>query len=129
LKDVLAVERYEGMDIAFLRNLRDLTLSLGNPERFRDLINLFLDSLQTDVQSIRRSLTERNVLALREVAHGLKGTSANLGAACLAALCAMLEDACTSPELEGVGRIVQEIESQARTVRQIMVWEAQCSRH
>jgi HPt (histidine-containing phosphotransfer) domain-containing protein len=126
VKDVVAIERYDSMDIAFLRNLRDLTLSLGNPSRFSDLINLFLNSLQTDLESLRKALREHDTLALREVAHELKGTSANLGAICLAALCGVLEEACMSPEVDGAERIVQEIEAQAQAVGQIMLWEAEC---
>jgi len=127
LKDLLTVERYERVDLAFLRSLHDITLSLGNSARLGDLINLFLDSLQTELQSIRRGLAERDALSLREVAHGLRGTSANLGAGCLAALCGVLEATSMSPELEGAERIVQEIDNQARTVRQVMLREVQRS--
>jgi len=52
-RDVVSTERYESVDLASLRELRELTLSSGKPDRFRDLISLFLDSLQTDLQSMR----------------------------------------------------------------------------
>lgn len=126
MKEGIAVERRDSMDIALLRSLRDVTVLLGDPERFWDLISLFLDSVQTDVHCIRRCFAERDAAAVREVARELKGTSAKLGAACLAALCGVLEEACRDPQMVGVECLVREIESQAQKVRQIMLWEAQC---
>jgi HPt (histidine-containing phosphotransfer) domain-containing protein len=122
--EVISVERHESVDLSTLRELRELTSSTGNPERFRDLINLFLDSLQTDLQSMRFALAARNAAELSEIAHGLKGTSGSVGANCLAVLCTILERLCQNGQLSEARSLVRDIEDQALFVRRIMMREA-----
>ena len=108
-----------------LRELRELTSSSGSPERFGELVRLFLDALETDLESMRAALTECNTRELLEIAHALKGTSSNMGASCLAISCSKLEKACGNGELTYLEGLVHEVEGHASLVRTIMRRELQ----
>jgi HPt (histidine-containing phosphotransfer) domain-containing protein len=125
VKETGSVEHHEGVDMACLKELRELSLSAGHPERFRNLIDLFLDTLHNDLQSMRAALANHNAALVRELAHGLKGTTGSLGASSLAMLCSRLENACANEELANARILAREIEGQASAVRQIMLKEIQ----
>jgi HPt (histidine-containing phosphotransfer) domain-containing protein len=103
-----------------------LILSAGGEKRFQDLVTLFLDSLNHDVKSMRAAMIDRNVSELKEVAHELKGTSGSMGASRLVALCVALEEACANEHLQGVEKVIGEIEAQADVVRQILAPSTYC---
>jgi two-component system sensor histidine kinase/response regulator len=54
---------------------------------------------------------------LKETAHALKGSSANLGAPRLAALCAELQELGSSGELTAAADVVSQLETELDRVR------------
>jgi HPt (histidine-containing phosphotransfer) domain-containing protein len=72
---------------ASLRALREP----GEPDPAAELIDLFLADTPPRLQTLESAVREGRAPLVREVAHSLKGTARNLGAAPLAALCAELE--------------------------------------
>lgn len=56
-----------------------------------ELIDLFLDDVPQKLERMRDAEVFKNVVSLRGVAHGLKGSSASLGADYMATLCNEVE--------------------------------------
>jgi HPt (histidine-containing phosphotransfer) domain-containing protein len=125
MKD-LSIEDRTNFDLESLIELRELILPSGGEKRFQDLVTLFLGSLETDIQSMHRALLQRSVSELREIAHELKGTSGTMGANGLVVLCAALDRLCADGQLEGVDKLIREIEEQAQVVRQILAPSTYC---
>ena len=56
-----------------------------------ELIDLFLRDTPVKIQDLQSAIARSDAPALKESAHGLKGSASNLGARRLARLCADLE--------------------------------------
>jgi HPt (histidine-containing phosphotransfer) domain-containing protein len=111
----------ESVDRAILADLRSLTSS--NPSRFLKLVSLFLDAIAADLSSMRVVLAMQDMAGLKDIAHGLKGTAANMGATRLAAICADMEKACGSDDLNRVEQQVTNLESESSNVVAILTAE------
>ena len=72
--------------------------------------------MATDLSSMRKALAARDHAALKELAHGLKGTSASMGAARIAALCAALETSCEAGQLDRSELQLNTLECEASSV-------------
>ena len=82
------------VDAAAFEALRS---SLGDDEFVASFVDTFLSQLSVRLESLEASATAGDGTGLRFVAHTLKSTSAMLGAARLAQLCADLESAADGP--------------------------------
>jgi two-component system sensor histidine kinase/response regulator len=86
----------EGLDQAFndstglFGRLLELEEEFG-PEMVVTLATLFISDTEARLAAIRRCVGERDCRQLEREAHGLKGSSANLGIARMARICAELE--------------------------------------
>lgn len=106
----------QSVDLAVFRNLREI----GSPEQVDELIDLFLDTLERNLTSIRAAMAKRDAPALARLAHGAKGTAASMGAMCLAALSRELEGSAKRGMLEEVYARFGQMESETQRVRQIV---------
>ncbi len=68
----------------------------GNSKRYESLLRKFAESSVCAVQEIRAALAAGDTVTAARAAHSLKGSSANLGAASLAAIAARAETALTT---------------------------------
>jgi HPt (histidine-containing phosphotransfer) domain-containing protein len=75
-----------------------LKRSGGNPRRYGSLLTRFADSQSGALSEIRAALTAHDPATARRIVHSLKGASANLGATCLAATAAKVEEAIEANE-------------------------------
>jgi CheY-like chemotaxis protein len=89
------IERKPTLDEEVLRELRELQEAGGGSDLIAELVTLFLEDLPDRIEGIRDSIAARDPDTLRRESHRLKGSSQQMGAARLSALCA---------ELEGMGR-------------------------
>jgi HPt (histidine-containing phosphotransfer) domain-containing protein len=82
--------------------------------------------LTTDLTASEQAITDQDAEALRQIAHRIKGTSANLHALMLLAAARELEQACTEAE-PSLMTIKQRVMSdQARAVQEaIESWSAE----
>jgi len=78
------------IDPAAIANLRKLA-EPGEPDAVVELIDLFLRDTPVKIQDLQSAIARSDAPALKESAHGLKGSASNLGARRLARLCADLE--------------------------------------
>jgi HPt (histidine-containing phosphotransfer) domain-containing protein len=120
----LAKEVYQSVDSSCLEELRELTSFDKDPRRFNSLITAFLDSLDPQIASMRATLEKGDTAELADLAHGLKGAAASIGAIYLAHLCAGLEEICARMDLKCAGASLQQIESEVFAVRWLLEHEA-----
>jgi HPt (histidine-containing phosphotransfer) domain-containing protein len=71
----------------------DGLLDLGGPELLAELIELFLDDAPRRLEALEVALASADQGGVRDAAHGLKSSAANLGAAILSRVCCDLESA------------------------------------
>src|SRR5216110_1327388 len=74
-------------DPSVLAGLRELQVP-GEPDGAVELVDLFLRDTPVKIQSMQSAIARSDALALKEAAHGLKGSASNLGAHRLSRLCA-----------------------------------------
>lgn len=72
----------------------------GKREVVASLLGTFLEELATDVEASKRAAAAQDTQALRQIAHRMKGTSANLHAGVLSAAARELEAACIESDYE-----------------------------
>jgi HPt (histidine-containing phosphotransfer) domain-containing protein len=80
----------EAVDLVVLLSLEDAQVE-GEPDLVVELIDLYAEDTPRRLDAIRRALAAGDLAALRRAAHGLKGSSASLGARQLVILCERLE--------------------------------------
>jgi HPt (histidine-containing phosphotransfer) domain-containing protein len=74
----------------------------SSPEQVDELIDMFLDTLERNLTSMRAAMAKGDAPPLAQLAHGAKGTAASMGATYLAALCRELEESAKRGLLEEV---------------------------
>ena len=82
----------------------------GAPSLLNKIIGLYLDSSPELLQKLRDAIAGEDAGALRQAAHSLKSSSANLGATRLAALCKELEQRGREGRLEDAPCLLEELE-------------------
>jgi CheY-like chemotaxis protein/HPt (histidine-containing phosphotransfer) domain-containing protein len=87
----------DGKVLAALRELREP----GEPDPAVELIDLFLRDTPLKIQDMQAAIARSDSRALKESAHGLKGSASNLGAQRLSNLCLELE------KLAGDGKLAE----------------------
>jgi two-component system, sensor histidine kinase and response regulator len=105
-------------DFSKISELKALTAK--DPSRFDKLISLFLSGMADHLSLMRKACDESDVATFRECAHGLKGTSANMGARRLSSLCAALEKISESHQLHLTGPKLDTLEVEASRVLAVL---------
>lgn len=74
--------------IAMIRNL-----DVGDEGLLAELVELFLTNAEINLTRLRDAVRDGDEATVRDIAHSLKGSSANIGARRMARLCAEVEGA------------------------------------
>ena len=102
----------------------ELTELMGESrEALQELVFVFLDEAEACVKELRVAASERDCASLARAAHSLKGSSANMAARRLPALCADLESLAQRGELGRAGDVVDEVEAELEDVKAALVAE------
>src|SRR5437588_4804659 len=96
----------------------------GEPDLIVGLIDLYLADTPHRLAAIRAAGAAADGLALKRAAHNLKGSSANLGARQVAALCAELERADSNDPCQ-ISVFLIRLEQAFEHVRQVFTAERQ----
>ncbi len=86
----------------------------GDPNIVSELISIYLEDSTARLFEINRTVAIGDPAQIRRAAHALRGSSANLGANALAALCALLE---YSTGTAGAAELAARIEVEFENVR------------
>ena len=98
----------------------------GDKQIVASLLSKFVDELTTDLAASELAITDQDAEALRQIAHRVKGTSANLHALMLSAAARELEQACTEADASLMTIKQQMMSDQARVVQEaIESWSAE----
>lgn len=98
------------LDRHVLDDLRSLQEE-GEPDIVTELIDLYLQEAPDRLQAIREAVRDGDAPCLLRAAHSLKGSSANLGAAGVAAVCAELERCGREVVLDGAPALLERLEA------------------
>ena len=93
------------LDPAIIRGLREV----GGTALLEELISLFHDEVGKHLTELERALDDRDPVALRQIAHALSGSSANMGASRVAAIGAALEQLAVAGDLEPAPALVADL--------------------
>ena len=89
----------------------------GEPDILAKIIHAYLSSSEAIIMQLREALALNDLEALRNAAHSLKSSSANLGATKLTEICSRLELNCRKNSLENASTLVSAIESEFLQVK------------
>lgn len=90
----------------------------GDKQIVASLLSRFVEELNSDLATSEQAMVDQDAEALRQVAHRVKGTSANLHALMLSAAARELEQACTEADASLMTIKQQVMSDQARLVRE-----------
>ncbi len=107
------------LDEAVLQELRDLEDEEG-PAVLAELVELYTSSMPARLEMLRAAVEDQDAPALARAAHVIKGSSASLGGADLAALAAELECLGLSGTVEGAARRLPELEAEYGRVKRAL---------
>ena len=79
-------------------------------DTFREIISMYLEQTHSQLTELHTALADQNHEQTANIAHQIKGSSANLGASQLADACSRLETSTKSGELEVGHTLLQEIQ-------------------
>jgi two-component system, sensor histidine kinase and response regulator len=110
------------LDTGVLDKLRK---ALGDKRKdfIASLIDLFIADTQTRLQALGEAISSKDATALRQVAHALKGSCANVGAKRMSELCDILEDKGLANSLEGASGFAGQLEEEFGRVKQALELE------
>ena len=99
------------IDSAMLDQLKELL-----EDRFSELVTRFVDDGSNRMALLKSALPSTNFDVIYAEAHGLKGSSRNIGAGPLGELCAQLESLGKAQSSEGMEQIFAAIEQEFAVV-------------
>lgn len=106
----------EAVDFAVLLSLEEAQVE-GEPDLVVELIDLYTEDAPRRLAAIRRAWAAGDLAALSWAAHGLKGSSASLGARQVATLCDKLERLSGTELLRGGEMLLTCLELEFARVR------------
>lgn len=103
------------METVNLLHIKETTL--GDDEFLAELIDIYLDDVPPQLELLRAAVARADAAAAGSVAHRLKGSSSNLGAESLSALCNQVECASRRSHIDEVSRMMPQLEEEFGRVR------------
>jgi signal transduction histidine kinase/DNA-binding response OmpR family regulator/HPt (histidine-containing phosphotransfer) domain-containing protein len=107
------------IDQSVLEGLRELQEE-GEPDILKELIELFLEDVPPQLEALREAEERDDPKSVERIAHTLKGSSSNLGAVRMAAICAELEEIGRSGELAPAPALISGLEAELGRVRAVL---------
>ncbi|MCA1687812.1 MAG: Hpt domain-containing protein, partial [Actinobacteria bacterium] len=107
------VETEDPLDRAVLENLREL----GGQEMLSELSQMFVNDASSALRDLKEATECEDPPSVKRVAHTLRGSSGNMGAKRMAALCAELQDAGASGDLSRVPGLLERLQEEFGRVR------------
>ena len=112
-----SVEPSDAVDMEVLMSLQDAQME-GEPDLVVELIDLYLEDASAKLAAMREAIARTDEASLRRAAHSLRGSSANLGARRMAAICGELERTGCGDPLR-VESLRAGLEQECELVRQV----------
>ncbi|MDB6037554.1 MAG: multi-sensor hybrid histidine kinase [Verrucomicrobiales bacterium] len=113
--DAAATESH--LDSEIIAGLRDLSAP-GEPSALVEIAELFEESAASALASLESACGARNLVQGLQVAHAFKGSSGNVGASQLAALCMLFEKALKQADWSLASGLLSQIQTEYVQVQQ-----------
>ena len=98
----------------------------GDEQILTSLLSKFAEELTSDLAASAQAIVDHDAELLRQIAHRIKGASANLHALMLSAAARELEQACTEADASLMAIKQQVMSDQARAVQEVIEsWHAE----
>jgi len=111
-----SVDTQSPIDRDALENLREL----GGPELLSELVEMFTHDAHTGLTALRKALEWGDADSVWQLAHSLKGSSGNLGAARVSNVCEELQRAGAAGRLEAVASLLEQLETEVERVSPLL---------
>ena len=111
------------LDPVAIESLRALE-GPDDPHFFADLVGQFVKHADAAIPGIRSAAAKGDAKGVEGLAHGLKGSSGNMGAMRMHGLCAELQKAGSSRSLGGAAATVEALADEYASVRARLLQEA-----
>ncbi|HEX3461262.1 MAG TPA: response regulator, partial [Acidimicrobiales bacterium] len=98
------------LDPAIIGGLRDL----GGIALLEELVSLFHDEVGKHLGDLEQAIEDQDPVSLRQIAHALSGSSANMGASRVAAAASAIEQLAMAGDLEPVPALIADLGIRAR---------------
>ena len=95
------------LDTVQFDGLRQLAAGSGDPAFLARLVDQYVEHAGSRLAELQEAAARGDAGALRQAAHGLRGSSATMGAGRVASACAALEEAAARGETEGTAGVEQ----------------------
>lgn len=123
----------EGSPRGALSNSVDLTVLSSydcmqlqdEPDLIIEIIDLYLDDVPRRMAAMRSAATEEDALSIRRQAHNLRGSSGNVGAIQMAAICDALEHVVPEDSFANISILLDSLEEELAPVRYLLLKEQQ----
>ncbi len=112
------------LDAKVIETLRQLS-DYNEPDMLTETVVIYLEDSRKTLAEIRQAVIKLDSQKLSEAAHSLKGSSSNLGATKLVALCAQLETMGRNGLLGGAQELLADLEAAYNEL--ILALEVECS--
>lgn len=99
---------------------RLIRVSRGKVSLQKRLLQAFIEATQTDLETLKACLDDRDGDRLTEIAHRLKGAAANVGATVMSDQSATLEQAAKDQNFEQVESHLKALLEQGRQIKEFM---------
>lgn len=109
------MDQNEHVDEAILVELQEIM-----EDDFPVLLETYIVDSQTKLEALNEAFTLQDLDKIRNVAHGFKGSSLNMGAHALAGLCASVEDFARNSEFENAEMVASKIGVEFEHVKSII---------
>jgi two-component system sensor histidine kinase/response regulator len=102
-----------------------LRKALGDKKKdfITNLIDLFIADTQPRLEALSEAVSRNDAMVLRQVAHAMKGSCANVGAKRMSGLCDILEEKGLANSLEGAGTLTEHLKEEFALVKQALELE------
>ena len=93
---------------------------MGDAETAKIVINIFLDDIPRQIESMKRSLETSDAATVERIAHSIKGAAANIGGEALRQLAGEIEKACKDGRFNAVAGRGPELEHQFNRLKEAL---------
>ncbi len=110
------------IDKSILDSIRDMQ-DEDDPFLLQEMITLYLGTAEKSLHELRAEDATDDADALKKIAHSLKGSSATIGAARVAACCRVIENMGAKGELERFPIILKMLELEFKLLEEALALE------
>jgi len=103
-----------------LAGLRELD---GDAQGIGEIVTMFFHDTETRLEQLRQALQQGEAPVVRDLSHGLKGSSGMFGARRLSALCAQVEALAADGDMTAASEVLSQLETEFASVRRALARE------